>query len=116
MLKPSSALMGAGLGQDVALLTDGRFSGGSHGFLIGWALKDQSNVKGILYPKHKQVDRLRWLKMGIGLLFLPTEGLLIWMYQNKIWKNDEELGRSLRLNTIVELCTSTPSNLSNENN
>ena len=35
MLKPSSALMGAGLGQDVALLTDGRFSGGSHGFLIG---------------------------------------------------------------------------------
>ena len=27
--------MGAGLGQDVALLTDGRFSGGSHGFLIG---------------------------------------------------------------------------------
>jgi dihydroxy-acid dehydratase len=35
MLKPSSALMGAGLGKDVALLTDGRFSGGSHGFLIG---------------------------------------------------------------------------------
>ncbi|KAK9382605.1 dihydroxy-acid/6-phosphogluconate dehydratase [Kockiozyma suomiensis] len=35
MLKPSSAVMGAGLGQDVALLTDGRFSGGSHGFLIG---------------------------------------------------------------------------------
>lgn len=35
MLKPSSALMGAGLGNDVALITDGRFSGGSHGFLIG---------------------------------------------------------------------------------
>lgn len=35
MLKPSSALMGYGLGQDVALITDGRFSGGSHGFLIG---------------------------------------------------------------------------------
>ena len=35
MLKPSSAIMGAGLGHDVALLTDGRFSGGSHGFLIG---------------------------------------------------------------------------------
>jgi len=35
MLKPTSALMGAGLGKDVALLTDGRFSGGSHGFLIG---------------------------------------------------------------------------------
>lgn len=35
MLKPSSAIMGYGLGKDVALLTDGRFSGGSHGFLIG---------------------------------------------------------------------------------
>ncbi|KAG9284023.1 hypothetical protein G9A89_022797 [Geosiphon pyriformis] len=35
MLTPTSAIMGAGLGQDVALLTDGRFSGGSHGFIIG---------------------------------------------------------------------------------
>lgn len=35
MLKPSAAIIGAGLAQDVALLTDGRFSGGSHGFLIG---------------------------------------------------------------------------------
>jgi dihydroxy-acid dehydratase len=35
MLTPSSAIMGAGLGNDVALITDGRFSGGSHGFLIG---------------------------------------------------------------------------------
>lgn len=35
MLKPSSMIMGAGLGHDVALITDGRFSGGSHGFLIG---------------------------------------------------------------------------------
>ena len=34
-LKPSSALMGAGLGKSCALITDGRFSGGSHGFLIG---------------------------------------------------------------------------------
>jgi dihydroxy-acid dehydratase len=35
MLTPTSVLMGAGLGADVALITDGRFSGGSHGFLIG---------------------------------------------------------------------------------
>jgi len=35
MLKPTSALMGVGLGKDVALITDGRFSGGSHGFIIG---------------------------------------------------------------------------------
>jgi len=35
MLTPTSAIMGAGLGKDIALLTDGRFSGGSHGFLVG---------------------------------------------------------------------------------
>jgi len=35
MLTPTSALMGAGMGGDVALMTDGRFSGGSHGFIIG---------------------------------------------------------------------------------
>ncbi len=35
MLTPTSAIMGAGLGEDVALITDGRFSGGSHGFIIG---------------------------------------------------------------------------------
>ncbi|VGO12184.1 Dihydroxy-acid dehydratase [Pontiella desulfatans] len=35
MLAPTSAIMGRGLGQDVALITDGRFSGGSHGFVIG---------------------------------------------------------------------------------
>jgi dihydroxy-acid dehydratase len=35
MLTPTSAIMGAGLGEDVAMITDGRFSGGSHGFIIG---------------------------------------------------------------------------------
>lgn len=35
MLSPTSAIMGKGLGQDVALITDGRFSGGSHGFVVG---------------------------------------------------------------------------------
>src|ERR671938_1837605 len=35
MLTPTSAIMGAGLGKDVAMLTDGRFSGGSHGFIVG---------------------------------------------------------------------------------
>src|SRR5208337_3623957 len=35
MLSPTSAVMGKGLGKDVALITDGRFSGGSHGFVVG---------------------------------------------------------------------------------
>ena len=35
MLKPTSLIMGAGLGKSVALITDGRFSGGTHGFVVG---------------------------------------------------------------------------------
>ncbi len=35
MLKPTAAIMGVGLGKDVALITDGRFSGGTHGFVVG---------------------------------------------------------------------------------
>ncbi|WP_420322708.1 dihydroxy-acid dehydratase [Flagellimonas sp.] len=35
MLKPTAAIMGAGLGKNVALITDGRFSGGTHGFVVG---------------------------------------------------------------------------------
>ena len=35
MLGPTAAIMGLGLGKDVALITDGRFSGGSHGFVVG---------------------------------------------------------------------------------
>ena len=35
MLSPTSAIMGRGLGKDVALITDGRFSGGTHGFVVG---------------------------------------------------------------------------------
>ena len=35
MLKPTAAIMGAGLGNSVALITDGRFSGGTHGFVVG---------------------------------------------------------------------------------
>ncbi len=35
MLKPTSAVMGAGLGDKIAMITDGRFSGGTHGFVVG---------------------------------------------------------------------------------
>lgn len=42
MLKPTGAIMGAGLGKDVALITDGRFSGGSHGFVVGHVTPEAS--------------------------------------------------------------------------
>ncbi|GJM25834.1 MAG: dihydroxy-acid dehydratase [Phycisphaerae bacterium] len=43
MLTPTSAIMGAGMGSDVALLTDGRFSGGSHGFIVGHIAPEAQN-------------------------------------------------------------------------
>jgi dihydroxy-acid dehydratase len=47
MLTPTSAIMGAGLGSDVALLTDGRFSGGSHGFIVGH-ITPEAQVGGVI--------------------------------------------------------------------
>jgi dihydroxy-acid dehydratase len=47
MLSPSAALMGAGLGKDVALVTDGRFSGGTHGIMIGH-VSPEAQVGGLL--------------------------------------------------------------------
>lgn len=50
MLSPSSALVGAGLGKDVALVTDGRFSGGTHGIMIGHVVPEavEGGVIGIV--------------------------------------------------------------------
>ena len=43
MLKPTSAIIGAGLGKSVALITDGRFSGGTHGFVVGHIMPEAYN-------------------------------------------------------------------------
>ena len=45
MLAPTSAIMGRGLGKEVALITDGRFSGGSHGFVVGH-VTPEANIGG----------------------------------------------------------------------
>ncbi len=47
MLKPTAAIMGAGLGKDVALITDGRFSGGTHGFVVGH-ITPEAQLGGVL--------------------------------------------------------------------
>jgi dihydroxy-acid dehydratase len=47
MLKPTSAIMGEGLGQKVALITDGRFSGGTHGFVVGH-ISPEAQVGGLI--------------------------------------------------------------------
>ena len=43
MLKPTAAIIGAGLGNEVALITDGRFSGGTHGFVVGHITPEAQN-------------------------------------------------------------------------
>jgi len=47
MLKPTSAIMGQGLGKTVALITDGRFSGGTHGFVVGH-ITPEAQVGGLI--------------------------------------------------------------------
>jgi dihydroxy-acid dehydratase len=56
MLKPTSALIGAGLGQTIALITDGRFSGGTHGFVVGH-ITPESHEGGLLAFVHDD-DRI----------------------------------------------------------
>ena len=66
MLKPTSAVIGAGLGKDVALITDGRFSGGSHGFVVGHISPEsydggpiciiRNNDKIIIDAKNNKID------------------------------------------------------------
>jgi len=59
MLKPTSAIIGAGLGKDVALITDGRFSGGTHGFVVGHITPeafDGGNIAIIEDGDHIEID------------------------------------------------------------
>src|SRR5579862_6847025 len=56
MLKPTGALIGAGLGKSVALITDGRFSGGTHGFVVGHITPEAYDGGGIAFVKDE--DRI----------------------------------------------------------
>ncbi|GLA13437.1 hypothetical protein AnigIFM62618_010426 [Aspergillus niger] len=73
MLKPSSAIMGAGLGQDVALLTDGRFSGGSHGFLIGHVVPEAMEGGPIALVKDGDRIVIDAEQRVVDLLITPEE-------------------------------------------
>ena len=55
MLTPTSAIMGAGLGEHVALLTDGRFSGGSHGFIVGHIVPEAQEGGPIALVEHGDI-------------------------------------------------------------
>lgn len=68
MLKPTSALMGAGLGDKVALITDGRFSGGTHGFVIGHVTPEAQDGGNIALVKNGDIIRLDITKNRMDVL------------------------------------------------
>lgn len=67
MLKPTSALIGAGLGKSVALITDGRFSGGTHGFVVGHIAPEAFDGGTIALVKNGDVIKLDALNNSIIL-------------------------------------------------
>jgi dihydroxy-acid dehydratase len=73
MLSPTSVIMGAGLGQDVALITDGRFSGGSHGFIIGHICPEAQEGGPIALVRDGDAIRLDAEKRSIDVLVDETE-------------------------------------------
>jgi dihydroxy-acid dehydratase len=72
MLKPTSAVMGAGLGKEVALITDGRFSGGSHGFVVGHITPEASEGGLIGLVKNGDPIRIDAINNTLDLL-IPEE-------------------------------------------
>ncbi|HWB90280.1 MAG TPA: dihydroxy-acid dehydratase [Puia sp.] len=73
MLKPTSALIGAGLGKSVALITDGRFSGGTHGFVIGHITPEASEGGAIAFVKDNDVIELDAVRNTITLKISADE-------------------------------------------
>jgi dihydroxy-acid dehydratase len=73
MLTPTSAIMGAGLGEHVALLTDGRFSGGSHGFIVGHIVPEAAEGGPIALVKDGDDVCIDAVKRTIDVLNVPAK-------------------------------------------
>ncbi|WP_374504660.1 dihydroxy-acid dehydratase [Flavobacterium sp.] len=73
MLKPTSAIMGAGLGSSVALITDGRFSGGSHGFVVGHVTPEAHEGGAIALIQNGDVITIDAVKNTIDLKISDEE-------------------------------------------
>src|SRR5687767_6537867 len=73
MLKPTSAIIGAGLGKHVALITDGRFSGGTHGFVVGHVTPEAYDGGVIALVKDGDTIELDAVKNIINLKISPEE-------------------------------------------
>ncbi|PYJ94613.1 MAG: dihydroxy-acid dehydratase [Verrucomicrobia bacterium] len=82
MLSPTSAIMGKGLGKDVALITDGRFSGGSHGFVVGHITPEAYVGGPLALVRNGDLITIDAEKRGISLEISPKE----FKARRKAWK------------------------------
>jgi len=82
MLKPTAAIMGAGLGKDVALITDGRFSGGTHGFVVGHIAPEAQEGGTIALVKDGDIITIDAEKNSIHVE-VPEEELAL---RKAVWK------------------------------
>jgi len=82
MLKPTAAIMGAGLGKDVALITDGRFSGGTHGFVVGHIAPEAQEGGTIALVKDGDIITIDAEKNSINVE-VPEEELAL---RKTVWK------------------------------
>lgn len=82
MLKPTSAIMGSGLGKTVALITDGRFSGGTHGFVVGHITPEAFDGGTIAFVKDEDVIEIDSINNTITLNISDEEI----ESRRKVWK------------------------------
>jgi dihydroxy-acid dehydratase len=73
MLKPTSAIIGAGLGKDVALITDGRFSGGTHGFVVGHITPESFDGGGLALVNDNDIIEIDANKNTINVMLNDAE-------------------------------------------
>ena len=85
MLKPTSAIFGAGLGSSVALITDGRFSGGTHGFVVGHITPEAFEGGNIGLVKDNDVIELDATTNSINLMITDQEI----QARRKLWTQPE---------------------------
>lgn len=82
MLAPTSAIVGAGLQRDVAMITDGRFSGGSHGFIIGHIAPEAQLGGPIALVKDGDQISIDTVKAMIELCISDKE----WIERRRLWQ------------------------------
>ena len=103
MLTPTSAIMGAGLGQECALITDGRFSGGSHGFVIGHVTPEAQVGGPIGLVQDGDIIEIDAEKRTINALDIADED---WKKRKAAWKAPPLEATSGTLHKYIKLVAS----------